>query len=366
LKNKNLCIVIGSDNIGGTEIQIEKLVHDLTVNHGYIVNIIITGLPNLLFLKEKINFSDAAHKYFLFHSRFIPNIVSNVLFSLIIRKLNNCIFYIIGAGKPLTLLKHLIEKKQKYIVVGIRNQRFIYEPTNMNFLKKYLLRDIPIITNAIIIKDSLIKHKLCNRKTIHIIRNGIDVQKNKKNVNDKIYRIMFCGNFREVKNPMFFLKVVKSMIREYSDINFIIVGSGPLKDLMHLYISQNRLSPQIEFFGQLKKEAVPYKKVDLLFNCSESEGSSNSILEALSFGVPVVASDNPGNQEILYNNDFGYLFNNNNINDAKRGILKFYDRDEKKIQIDKKLAINFINKSYSINLMVENHLNIFNWIINKT
>ena len=47
---------------------------------------------------------------------------------------------------------------------------------------------------------------------------------------------------------------------------------------------------------------------DLLWNGSLYEGQSNTILEAMSLGVPVVASDIPGNRDLVVEGETGSLF----------------------------------------------------------
>ena len=49
------------------------------------------------------------------------------------------------------------------------------------------------------------------------------------------------------------------------------------------------------------------KSFDVLWNCSAYEGQSNSILEAMSYGVPVVASDVPGNRDLVIPGKTGAL-----------------------------------------------------------
>ena len=177
---------------------------------------------------------------------------------------------------------------------------------------------------------------------------------------------MFVGNLSEVKNPMFFLKVAKNIIHKRKlNIYFDIVGDGPLMGRVKNYIELNSLDSVIKIHGKISSELIPYKDVNLVFNCSISEGSSNSILESLSFGIPVVASDNLGNIEILQNQSFGRLFKSNSVKSAVEQIEYYYNLDKKSLSLISSDSISYINNHYNKKIMVQKHSNYFKNICYK-
>jgi glycosyltransferase involved in cell wall biosynthesis len=96
--------------------------------------------------------------------------------------------------------------------------------------------------------------------------------------------------------------------------------------------------------------------MDLFINCSYFEGFPNSVVESLENGIPVLASQSFGGiNEIIQNNNFGYIYNNekqliNLLND-------FYFK-RKKININKK-KINIHLRKFSIAENVKKYSNIF-------
>ena len=68
-----------------------------------------------------------------------------------------------------------------------------------------------------------------------------------------------------------------------------------------------------------------YKAMDMFLLPSRSEGFSLALLEAAATGLPIIASDIPGNDEFIDHNKNGLLFNINNQDEFKKNILLLAD-----------------------------------------
>lgn len=100
----------------------------------------------------------------------------------------------------------------------------------------------------------------------------------------------------------------------------VIVGGGAYTDLYTQYvISHSKKNKNIIFTGQLPNNSKLlqelYRNAYLYVHPSESEGLSVSILEAGSFGIPVLASDIIENRDVLENE--GFYFKNKDVVDLK-------------------------------------------------
>lgn len=147
------------------------------------------------------------------------------------------------------------------------------------------------------------------------------------------FRILSCSNIVEIKR----LDLLANALRLIDDrkISWTHIGDGPLKTkIMEL----TRTFPdniRVDFKGQMKHDAlldfVKKSSFDLFVNVSRSEGVPVSIMEAVSFGIPVVASDVGGTSEIV-NSDLGILFPKDiTPQQLKSIILRFSDFDEKTV-----------------------------------
>lgn len=94
----------------------------------------------------------------------------------------------------------------------------------------------------------------------------------------------------------------------HGDLWFVIVGDGPELGPLQKYRDDCQTQNAIRFAGHRPDAAELLTAADVLWNGSEYEGQSNTILEAMSLGVPVVASDIPGNRDLVVDESTGFLF----------------------------------------------------------
>lgn len=103
-----------------------------------------------------------------------------------------------------------------------------------------------------------------------------------------------------------FLTLVKAFAAlDRSDTRLVIVGKGPQEDALRALINDLGISEQVYFEGYVSEPWPYYQKAKCLALSSPSEAFGNVIVEALAFGIPVVAADTGGPQQILTHPEFG-------------------------------------------------------------
>ena len=352
-------ILIGTDLVGGTENQMSYLANGLDKSK---FNVTVFVLRNNFLknkLKDRVKFN--CRRINLHDNRYFPNL-SKTIYINSLRRYKFDILLINGAQKNINFA---IQSKKyvKKIFISIRNIRFVNEKSFKSDVNKVRVEKFRIICNSRPIKDQLINAASLKENLITVINNGIFCRKKipkTKTKLKKIFRVMFVGNLRPVKNPNFFINVAKEIcIEKKLKIEFLLVGDGPLMNSIKKFVSDNNLKENIRLLGKLPVNLIPYDEVNLVFNSSVSEGSSNSILESLCHGLPVVASNNEGNSYILKNKSFGSMFDIESIESAKKAIEYFYNMDFKKISKISEEAISFVKKDYSKNKMISSYSNFF-------
>jgi len=83
-----------------------------------------------------------------------------------------------------------------------------------------------------------------------------------------------------------------------SDILLTLFGSGPDEEALRCEAADLVKAGRVDFAGWCATESI-WKRVHLLLHCSDHEGQSNAVLEALSAGRAVLASDIPEHREWL-------------------------------------------------------------------
>src|SRR6202035_2478009 len=97
---------------------------------------------------------------------------------------------------------------------------------------------------------------------------------------------------------------------------------------------------------------------------SEFEGMSNSIMEAMAAGVPVVASDIPPNRELVVNGETGYLVR---VGDSV-GMAQFTDRILADASLAKRLGAagrERMRTNFSIDRMVAAHAELYRVVLRE-
>jgi glycosyltransferase involved in cell wall biosynthesis len=128
-------------------------------------------------------------------------------------------------------------------------------------------------------------------------------------VSGKASSILFVGRLSKEKRPDLFVKLAHRLISKLPSHDFVfrIVGDGPLRREMQQLRDEIGLSEtDVIFEGERSNLAEIYGNSDLLVLTSEYEGTPNVVLEAMAYGIPVIATRVGGVPDLL-NKENGVL-----------------------------------------------------------
>jgi glycosyltransferase involved in cell wall biosynthesis len=105
-----------------------------------------------------------------------------------------------------------------------------------------------------------------------------------------------------------FLKAARLISQAMPQTRFAIVGDGPSRSDLEDLTQELGITSKVTFFGNQREVGSFFSAFDITCLCStDLEGCSNSILEAMALGKPVVATDVGGNREIVQQDETGLL-----------------------------------------------------------
>jgi len=107
------------------------------------------------------------------------------------------------------------------------------------------------------------------------------------------------GRLSPVKNHALFLEAAFQLNQRRPDVQYVIVGDGPLRDELRARVRRLGMGHRVRFTGFHHDLAPVYRALDCLVLTSDSEGLGKVLLEAQAAGVPAVARAVGGVPEAL-------------------------------------------------------------------
>lgn len=193
-----------------------------------------------------------------------------------------------------------------------------------------------------------------SRYTVHnitTVSTGVDTERFTLRLRAQrgYFNISFIGRLIERKGCELLIHAISQLEPHYlSKINTIfIIGDGPQKNHLIRLVFDYGLSEIIKFTGIIDNPETYYKKTDILISPSlRGEGIQGVLLEAVSSGCFIIATNTQSNYDLLKNGN-GILLNSLNINEIKKSIEKILDNPS--IINDKKIrkASLYVKNNYS-------------------
>jgi glycosyltransferase involved in cell wall biosynthesis len=132
------------------------------------------------------------------------------------------------------------------------------------------------------------------------------------------------------------------------DWEWRIAGDGPEMQALQALARQLGIADRIKFLGWQSREQLvqTYRQTNVFLFPSRHEGMPNAVLEAMASGMPVIASCIAGNDELVLNEQTGYLVPSEDI-EALQSALKKLLNDAALRQEMGRAARRLAQESYS-------------------
>ncbi|MCW9698297.1 CDP-glycerol glycerophosphotransferase family protein [Avibacterium sp. 20-129] len=194
------------------------------------------------------------------------------------------------------------------------------------------------------------KFKYCNNpiNISKIINGSAELLDFEKEFSDfQGIKFINIGRMSHEKDQLKLINAFAEVKKQKENVRLFILGDGVLKQDLVNRIKLLSLENDVFLLGQ-KKNPFPYlKQADVFVLSSNHEGQPMVLLEALTLGTPIIATDIVGNRSIL-GDKYGYLVNNSKEG-LVEGMLKYLSVGGRKDNFDPyQYQDEAINKFYSL------------------
>ncbi len=218
----------------------------------------------------------------------------------------------------------------KKVVFHIHASKFYSFFIHKNTLLRFYVHQILKISDLIITLCQDWEYKLkTNYPNINVItlHNPIAIkpEASRKNYEQRgTLQILFLGFLIPSKGIFDILKIAKIFYKNnVKNIKFIIAGKGEIENAIIDFINTNSLNDFVKYVGWVadQKKISFLESSDIFFLPSYNEGMPISILEAMSYSLPIISTRIAGIPDMVINGKNGYLYDPGQIEDFINIIL---------------------------------------------
>ena len=170
-------------------------------------------------------------------------------------------------------------------------------------------------------------------------------------------RVLFLGRLHAQKNLSTLLAAWPAATKRVA-ASLIIAGDGPLLDELKQQSQCSGAADSVHFVGAVHNPLDYLRAVDIFVLPSFAEGMSNSLLEAMSVGLPVIASRVGGNTDLVTEGATGLLVGPHDVDGWCLAITELLQNVERARQLGR-AARELVTARYSIRVIVDQYVAIY-------
>lgn len=160
------------------------------------------------------------------------------------------------------------------------------------------------------------------------------------------------------------LEAAPGILMQHPKVIFMIAGSGPEETRLRALAEQLGISDHVRFLGHVSHMQDFFPALDIFILPSLTEGFGITILEAMSFGLPIIAASTGGIPELVNNGINGILVRPNSVQEIQKAILGFLKDPQNAKKYGRQAAID-IQRGFSSEAMVSRINSIFESILDR-
>lgn len=174
------------------------------------------------------------------------------------------------------------------------------------------------------------------------------------------------GRLTPVKDQQTLLRAVALLRQQAPELaarlRVVIVGDGPLRGELEQLVTELQLTECVWLAGDRRDVPALLHLMDLFVLPSLGEGISNTVLEAMASGLPVIATAVGGNLELVEDGATGALFPVGDVGSLQRTLADLLGNDEKRERRAVR-AQAFVTSTFDWNKTVQAYLEVYDRLL---
>lgn len=200
-------------------------------------------------------------------------------------------------------------------------------------------------------------------KKIKHIPNAIDTNRfsyKERNSDTGDLNVVYTGRLRHVKGVDVLIDAWSRVVvsSDNQKLRLLIAGNGPFRSELEKKVQYHGLQDSITFLGLVSDIPELLSNSHIYVQPSRQEGLSNSVLEAMAAGLPIVATNISGNEDLVSNGDNGILVEPENDKTLSESILELVDNPDLRIEMGKR-SREIIEQGYQVPAVLNNLISVY-------
>ena len=178
-------------------------------------------------------------------------------------------------------------------------------------LRRFLVRRMFACAATVIVLSTQWKEfiaSISNNNNVLIIPNSVPIRSQEKQVHPDQFNLVFLGRLGQRKGIYDLLEAMKIIVVQHPEVKLFCGGDGEVEEVQR-FVKDNGLEENYLYLGWVdstEKDEL-FSKCDIFVLPSYNEGLPMGILEAMSYGIPVISTRVGGIPDAILDGDEGFL-----------------------------------------------------------
>lgn len=226
-----------------------------------------------------------------------------------------------------------------------------FYPDIVSRKRQLVNQGLALFTNAITAisratADALVNIEKLPRRKVEVIYNGInpqltksdqdsnDIEEFRKRYNLESHHFIYgtISRLEPIKNQQLMIRAFSVVLQKLPDSRLILIGDGAIRKELEKLVSELGIDNQVIFTGFITDPQKYIQLMDVFLLPSFSEGTSMTLLEAMSYSTPAIVTNVGGSPEIILHGKTGLVTESDNLQELTQAMFKLYENPSLRIE----------------------------------